>query len=55
MDRAIFLHLFAKNDRDNLSNAELEAYRDFARVLANLTSEQIKGLVEQSKWIEIKP
>ena len=52
-DRAIFLHLFAKNDRGNLTSTELAAYREFAKHLAMLTIEQIRKLVEQEKWIEI--
>jgi hypothetical protein len=52
-DLALFPHLFAKNERANLTAAEVAAYRDFAKHLATLTAEQIKRLVEQGKWIEI--
>ena len=52
-DRAVYLHLFAKNAQGNLTAAELAAYREFAKHLANLTAEQIGKLVEQKKWIEI--
>ena len=54
-DRAVFLHLFAKNDKGNLTSTELETYREFAKVLAGLTAEQIRTLVEQKRWIEIEP
>jgi hypothetical protein len=53
-DRAVFLHLLAKNDKDNLSSAELEAYRDFAKALTVLTPEQVRALVERKKWIEVE-
>lgn len=53
-NRAVFLHLFAKSDKGNLSSTELAAYRDFAKVLTELTAEQIKALVELNKWIEIE-
>jgi hypothetical protein len=52
-DRAVYLHLFAKNAQGNLTAAEVSAYREFAGHLANLTAEQIRKLVEQRKWIEI--
>ena len=52
-DRAVFLHLFAKNDKGNLTDAELAAYREFAKYLALLTTEQTTKLVEQNKWIEV--
>jgi hypothetical protein len=53
--RAVFLHLFAKSDKGTLTSSELASYRDFAKVLADLTAEQIGTLVEQKKWIEIEP
>lgn len=53
-DRAVFLHLFAKNDKDNLTSTELAAYRDFAKALTNLTVEQVRALIEENKWIEVE-
>lgn len=53
-DRAVFLHLFAKNAQGNLTDAELAAYRELAKHLAILSPEQISRLVEEKKWIEIK-
>ena len=52
-DRAVFLHLFAKNERSNLTRAEQDAYRDIAKELADLTIDQIRALVDRQKWIEI--
>jgi hypothetical protein len=52
-DRAVFLHLFAKNDKGNLTDNEVSAYREFAKHLANLTTDQIKQLIDEKKWIEI--
>jgi hypothetical protein len=52
-DRAVFLHLFAKSERDNLTRAEEDAYRDFAREMAELTDEAVATLVEAKKWIRI--
>ena len=53
VDRAVFLHLFAKNEKDNLSRTEEDAYRDFAREPASLTDEAIVVLVNERRWIEI--
>jgi hypothetical protein len=52
-DRAVFLHLFAKSDKGNLTKAEAAAYRDFAKELATIKAERIKVLVDLKKWIEI--
>ena len=40
-DRAIFIHGFAKSDRDNISKKELTLFKEFASSLLSLTSEQI--------------
>jgi hypothetical protein len=52
-DRAVFLHLFAKSEQDNLSAAEQDAYRRFAAELAGLNDQIIGVLVRERKWIEI--
>lgn len=48
--RSVFLHVFAKNAKANLSPAELEAYRDFARILDGLTEQQVLELVDRRGW-----
>jgi len=53
-DRAVFLHLFAKNDKANLTGPELAAYRKFAKQLSDLGADHIKRLVDEGKWIEIE-
>lgn len=52
-DRAVFLHMFAKSGKANLSAAEEEAYREFAGSLASLSPEHIGALVAQRRWIEL--
>lgn len=52
-NRSVFLHLFAKNEKDNLTNTEEAAYREFAKSLTAIRPDQIKALVETKKWIEI--
>jgi hypothetical protein len=53
IDRAVFLHLFAKNERDNLTPAEQDAYREFAKQLADLSDQSIGRLLNEKRWIEI--
>lgn len=48
--RAIFLHMFSKSGKANLSSRELEAYRDLARILDDLTEDQIMSLVRHRGW-----
>ncbi len=52
--RAVFLHLFAKNDKGNLIPDELATYREFAKHLAELTVEQVNVLVGQGRWTEVQ-
>jgi hypothetical protein len=52
--RAVFLHLFAKSDKGNLTNDELAAYRSFAKHLADLTAHQVRALIDQVKWLELE-
>ncbi|MEC5324888.1 type II toxin-antitoxin system RelE/ParE family toxin [Aurantimonas sp. A3-2-R12] len=35
-DRIVFVHLFAKSARANLTGEELETYRDLAKIIADL-------------------
>jgi hypothetical protein len=52
-NRSVFLHLFAKNEKDSLTNTEEVTYREFAKSLATIRPDQVKVLVETQKWIEI--
>lgn len=53
-ERAIFLYLFAKNRKANLSEAELEDLKETARVLRRLNDDQLTNLVESHGWREIE-
>ena len=52
-DRAVFLHLFAKSEQDNLTAVEQDSYREFAGELAALNEEMIGVLVKDKRWTEI--
>lgn len=53
-ERAVFLYLFAKNRKANLSMAELEDLKGTARILMGLDDEQLRQLVDSSGWREIE-
>lgn len=53
-ENSVFLHLFAKNRQANLDERELAAYRDFAKVLAGLTTEDFAKLIEARGWKTIE-
>ncbi|MWV23015.1 hypothetical protein FVE89_13620 [Methylobacterium sp. 2A] len=51
---AVFLHMFAKNERANLSKKEQAAYHDYAEQLAKHTDEQFSRLVMELGWRRIE-
>jgi hypothetical protein len=53
-DRAVFLHVFPKNQQANLSDLETETYREFAKSLARLSDEKIAALAQERGWKEIE-
>lgn len=53
--RAIFIHGFAKNEKDNLSTKELLALKEFAGILTALTEEQIATAIENGDFKEVAP
>ena len=52
-DRAIFIHGFTKNEKDNLSPKELQAFKEFSKVLLELPPEHIKVAIENGDFIEV--
>lgn len=49
----VFEYLFAKQDRANIQDDELKAFRSLAKAYAALTQEQVNALVAGQDWIEI--
>ena len=49
----IYQVLFAKQDRSNISTAELKDLRKLAKVYAQLTEVQIQGLLAMKEFVEI--
>jgi len=49
----VYLYLFAKQDRPNLDEDELRAFRFVAREYGAMTCEQVDAQVVDGHWIEI--
>lgn len=50
---AIFLHLFAKNAKANLTKSETQVFRDLAATLANLSDEALMRVATARAWRRI--
>ncbi len=49
----VYEYLFAKKDRDNIGQDELEAFRKLAKGYEALTARQIERLVKDGDFVEI--
>jgi hypothetical protein len=52
-DRAVFLYGFAKNERENISNAELLSLREIAATFLNAPKDQIARALKDGTLIEV--
>ena len=50
---AVFLHIFAKSDKADLTKSELAEYLKLAKFLEELTATQLKDLSGMKGWKEI--
>ena len=53
-DKAFFVYGFPKNARDNINKIEEREYKDFAKIIFALSDEQLKKLVDDGFYKEIK-
>lgn len=53
-NRAVFLHIFAKNARANLTKAETEESRALAGYLTSLDDEALERLASERGWRQIE-
>ena len=53
-DRAIFVHGFAKNEKSNLSQKELYAFKELSKILLKLSLKEIALAIENRDLIEVK-
>jgi hypothetical protein len=52
-DRAILIHGFAKNEKSNLSKRELQAFKEFAKILLGLSKKEIDLALKNGVLIEV--
>jgi hypothetical protein len=45
--------LFAKQERANIGNDELAAFRKLVKVYAALATHQVNQLIRENEWMEI--
>lgn len=51
---AVFLHIFPKSKKANLSKSELAQYHNAARALEKLTQAQLLALRDDKEWRELQ-
>ncbi len=49
----VYEYLFAKQDRANIDDDELKAFRTLTKAYAELTEGQVATLIADKNWIEI--
>jgi hypothetical protein len=49
----VYEYLFAKNDRDNILDQELDAFRLLARSYSALNDSQLTALIAEKQLVEI--
>jgi hypothetical protein len=49
----VYEYLFAKKDRDNIEEVQLNDFRKLAKVYGILTEQQVEELTQHKDWIEI--
>jgi hypothetical protein len=52
-ERAVFLFGFAKNERSNIDDDELDEFRRLARVYLHLSANKIAALIEDDELMEV--
>jgi hypothetical protein len=53
-DRAVFMYVFPKNKRDNITTDELLAFREAAKYVLALTEHQLAALTKKGDLVEVK-
>jgi hypothetical protein len=52
--RSFFVHGFAKKDQENISQGELEDFRELGLILLGCSDEELMRLVDQEKLREVR-
>jgi hypothetical protein len=49
----VYEYLFAKKDRANIADDELDSFRELAKVYMTLSAQQVDRLLREKDWFEI--
>jgi len=49
----VYEYLYAKNDRENITDGELARFRQLAKTYETLTEHQVNWLMQENSWMEI--
>ncbi len=52
-DKAVFLYLFAKNQKANLTDSELDMYRRLADLISDMSPVDVNAMLKTERWIEV--
>lgn len=53
-DLALFIHEFAKNEKDNISTADLNDLKQQAKYVLSFSQEQVEMLVDNGTFIKVE-
>ena len=52
-DRAIFIHGFTKNEKSNLTEKELNGFKELAKILLNLSRDELNIAIKNGDLMEV--
>ena len=54
-ERLIYIHGFKKNEKANITDTELKAFKGLAKIFEVMTEDQINQSIKSGYFIEVKP
>jgi hypothetical protein len=54
-ERLIYIHGFKKNEKENITDKELKAFKGLAKIFEAMTDDQISQSIKSGYFIEVKP
>jgi hypothetical protein len=52
-DRAVYLHGFSKNDKENISDKELQSLKELAAILLNMNEKELQTAISSGILVEV--
>lgn len=53
-ERSFFVYGFAKSEQDNIDESDERDFKELAKVLLDISNEELESLVSDGKYIEVK-